>query len=252
MVIEKARIESIQKLSNYYYLIEVFSPLIAKEIKPGQFCNIKVTDTNYPLLRRPFSICDVDANKLIFVFDVHGEGTKILSSKKKGDELDILGPLGNGFTIEGKYDLAILIGGGIGTAPFPYLTKKISSDVDIISFIGGRTKEHLIKYQMKNIHLATDDGSEGFHGTIIDLFKMELKNFINKKIRIFACGPTPMLKALQQISLEQNLDCQLSVECAMACGFGICQGCPIEKSNGDGYYLVCKDGPIFDADKILF
>lgn len=251
MVIEKARVISLSKISNNYHLIKVHSPLIAREIKPGQFCNIKVSDTNFPLLRRPFSICDVENDYLIFAFDIHGEGTKILASKKPDDVLDILGPLGNGFNLEGNYELAIIIGGGIGIAPFPFLVKNLPNNIDVKCFIGGRTSEHLIKYNLKNIYAATDDGSEGFHGNVVDLFNNEIKNFLTKNFRIFACGPTPMLKSLQKIALEKNYDCQLSVECAMACGFGICQGCPIEKSNGDGYYLVCKDGPIFNADMII-
>lgn len=250
MIVEKGIVELVQKQSNNYYLIKVNSPLIAKSIKPGQFCNIKVSCSDFPLLRRPFSICDVENDKLIFVFDVQGEGTKILASKQNGEELDILGPLGNGFNIYGNYELAVIIGGGIGTAPFPYLIKSFPNNLDVVSYIGGKTKEHLIKYGMKNVNVATDDGSEGYHGTIIDLFNNDVKN-IHKKFRIFACGPNSMLKALQKIAIENNFDCQISVECAMACGFGICQGCPIEKSDGDGYYLVCKDGPIFNAKDVI-
>ncbi len=252
MTIEKGIVESIEILSNNNYIIKVKSPLIAKEIKPGQFCNIKVSDSNFPLLRRPFSICDVEGDNLIFIFDVHGEGTKILSSKKNGDKLDILGPLGNGFNLNGNYEIAIIVGGGIGTAPFPYLIKNLSPEIEVISFIGGRTKEHLIKYKLKNALIATDDGSEGFKGNVVDLFINELINIKNRKLRIFGCGPTPMLRSLQRVAIENKLDCQLSVECEMACGFGICQGCPIEKSNGDGYYLVCKDGPVFNAETIIF
>ena len=251
MIIEKARVISLSKISSNYHLIKVNSPVIASEIKPGQFCNIKVSDSDFPLLRRPFSICDVENDNLIFVFDVHGEGTKILASKKPGDVIDILGPLGNGFNLNGNYELAVIIGGGIGTAPFPYLIKNLLAGVNVKSFIGGRTKEHLIKYNLQNIYVATDDGSEGFHGNVVDLFIEEIKNFSTTNFRIFACGPNPMLKSLQKIAIEKKYDCQLSVECAMACGFGICQGCPVEKSNGDGYYLVCKDGPIFNADMII-
>lgn len=257
MIIEKARVESLQILSNNNYLIKVYSPSIAAEIKPGQFCNIKVSNTDFPLLRRPFSICDVEGNSLFFIFDIHGEGTKLLAKKQVGEELDILGPLGNGFDLSGDYKLAIIIGGGIGAAPFPFLIKSLPKDKEVICFIGGRTYQHVIKYGMKNIFVATDDGSEGYHGTIIDFFKKQLPLISNKKFRIFACGPNPMLKSLQELTIKNNFDssigfdCQISVECAMACGFGICQGCPIQKSENDGYYLVCKDGPIFDAKAVI-
>jgi dihydroorotate dehydrogenase electron transfer subunit len=247
LYIEKARVDSIQTLVPNTFLLEVFSPLIASKIKPGQFCNIKVSETDYPLLRRPFSICRVDGDNLHFMFDVHGEGTKLLSSKIIGDEIDILGPLGKGFNYNEDYKTAIIIAGGIGAAPFPYLIESIPKDKEVYCFIGGRSRDNIIEYGMKNISVSTDDGSLGFKGTIVDLFKKEFGKFRKDSVRIFACGPNPMLKALQQFTIAQNLDCQISTECAMACGFGICQGCPIDNADGDGYYLVCKDGPVFDA-----
>lgn len=247
---EKARVESIEKIISNTYLLRVYSPLIASAIKPGQFCNIKVSDSGFPLLRRPFSICEVEGNYLHFMFDVHGEGTRLLAKKNKNDFIDILGPLGNGFTLNGEYTTAIIVAGGIGIAPFPFLIQKLSDDKKVACFFGGRSKENVIDYKMKNISIATDDGSEGFKGNVVQLLENEFNKFSDEKVRIFACGPTPMLKALQDFSIKQNVDCQISTECAMACGFGICQGCPIESTEEDGYYLVCKDGPVFDSKKV--
>lgn len=247
---EKSRVESIKKLLSNTFLMRVYSPLIAASIKPGQFCNIKVSESNYPLLRRPFSICEVDGDYLHFMFDVHGEGTKLLASKQEGDFIDILGPLGNGFNFIGDYSTAIIVAGGIGIAPFPYLIQQIPDDKKVISFFGGRSKENVIDYGMKNLIIATDDGSSGFHGNVVQLLEKEFHQFSNESVRIFACGPNPMLKALQEFSIKNNIDCQISTECAMACGFGICQGCPIENAEEDGYLLVCKDGPVFDAKKV--
>lgn len=250
MHIEIARVESLQPLIPNTYLLKVYSPLIASVIKPGQFCNIKVSESDFPLLRRPFSICEVDGDYILFMFDVHGEGTRILASKKIGDKLDILGPLGQGFDYSGDFDTAVIIAGGIGAAPFPYLIKEIPADKNIISYMGGRSRKNLIDYGFKNLSVATDDGSAGFKGNVVELFKSEFLKFNRNKIRIFACGPNPMLKSLQQFAISNSLDCQLSTECAMACGFGICQGCPVDKSDDDGYLLICKDGPVFDARRI--
>ena len=250
MYIEKSRVESIREITQSIYLLRVYSPSIAISAKPGQFCNIKVSETDYPLLRRPFSICDVEKDSIFFMFDIHGEGTKILSQKNIGDELDILGPLGKGFTTEGDYEIAIIIAGGIGAAPFPYLTKNIPPNKNIITLIGGRSKSSIVQYGMKNIVMATDDGSEGFKGNVVELFESMAINFNENSFRIYACGPNKMLKVLQTVALEKKYDCQISVECAMACGFGICQGCPIDKLNEDGYYLVCKDGPVFNANMV--
>lgn len=247
---EKSRVESVKKIINDTYLLRVYSPLIAASIKPGQFCNIKVSDSNYPLLRRPFSICEVEGDYLHFLFDVHGEGTKLLANKRKDDFIDILGPLGNGFELNGNYNLAIIVAGGIGIAPFPYLIQQLPSNKKIFSFYGSRSKANLIDYKMKNLSVSTDDGSAGFKGNVVQLLEKDFYKFGNETIRIFACGPTLMLKAIQDFSIKYNIECQISTECSMACGFGICQGCPIERTDDDGYYLVCKDGPVFDSKKV--
>jgi dihydroorotate dehydrogenase electron transfer subunit len=250
LYVEKSKVESVKKISENIFLIKVLSPSIASLAKPGQFCNIKVSENSFPLLRRPFSICDVEDDYLFFLFDIHGEGTKLISEKKPGESLELLGPLGNGFDYKEGYDTAVIVAGGLGIAPFPFLLKNISAHKKVISLIGGRSKKNIVMYGLKNVLAATDDGSEGFHGTVVDLLKREIKNISQNKFRIFACGPTPMLQTLQNYCVENNYDCQISVECAMACGFGICQGCPIDPTNGETYLLVCKDGPVFEAKSV--
>lgn len=250
MHIEKTTVISIKEIKNGVFLIEVNAPLIAEAAKPGQFCNIKVSESDFPLLRRPFSICDVEGANVFFMFDIHGEGTRILSHKNAGDELDIIGPLGKGFVYDGNYETAIVVAGGLGSAPFPFFFKNLPSDKKNTCYVGGRNKNYVVTYGMKNTVSATDDGSEGFKGNVIELLKSEEIKYDLSNIRIFACGPNPMLKALQEYSIEKNIDCQISVECAMACGFGICQGCPIDKYDGEGYFLVCKDGPVFNSKAV--
>ena len=109
------------------FIQKIHSPEIARLIKPGQFLNIRVSENTFPLLRRPFSVCDVEGENIFLMFNILGEGTKILSHKHKGDLIDILGPLGNGFNLEGDYKTAIIVAGGLGAAPFPYLTREIKS-----------------------------------------------------------------------------------------------------------------------------
>jgi len=250
LYIEKSRVESQTKINDNTFLLKVKSPSIAISASPGQFCNVKVSENTTPLLRRPFSICDVEGESVYFLFDIHGEGTKILSQKKIGDKLEILGPLGNGFQFQGDYETAIIIAGGLGSAPFPFLTKKLSDYKDVISLVGARNKDLVITHNLRNVSVATDDGSIGFHGTVIDLLKRKIEALSKNKFRIFACGPNPMLKALQLYCNESNLDCQISLESVMACGFGICQGCPIDSADGESYLLVCKDGPVFDSKAV--
>lgn len=247
MIIEKGKVLSVRELTPNIFLIEVSSPKIARTIRPGQFCNIKVSETSYPLLRRPFSVCNIQDDIIYFMFDVHGEGTKILSHKRNGDILDILGPLGNGFTIPSGIRRLIILAGGLGSAPFPYLTKQYQDRLEISSFVGGRSKDYVTDFGLVNVKFATDDGSKGFKGTVLQLFSNSFNDNSPNDIKILACGPTPMLRAVKQFCEGKNLDCDISTESAMACGFGICQGCPIEKKNDDGsYFLVCKDGPVFN------
>ncbi|MCL4551345.1 MAG: dihydroorotate dehydrogenase electron transfer subunit [Bacteroidetes bacterium] len=250
MYIEKAKVESIEKTNEQTFLLKLFSPSIASSAEPGQFCNVKVSERTDPLLRRPFSICNVEGESIYFLFDIHGEGTKLLSRKKLGDEIEILGPLGKGFVYDGDYEIAVIVAGGLGTAPFPFLINRLSKDKKVAAFVGARSKNLVLQHGLKNILVATDDGSAGFHGTVVDLLKKEIFSIAKNKFRIFGCGPNPMLKALQKYTVENNFNCQISVEGAMACGFGICQGCPIEASDGESYLLVCKDGPVFDAKKV--
>lgn len=250
-IVKSPLAESIEIQENIF-LQKIFSPEIAASAKPGQFLNVRVSDTIYPLLRRPFSVCDVEGEHIFLMYNILGEGTSTLAHKQPGSLIDILGPLGHGFNIEGDYETAVIIAGGLGAAPFPFLTKKIPVEKKIVSIIGGRNKKDIITYNLKNVFTASDDGSEGFKGNVVDLFKNKLNDLSNTKLKVFACGPTPMLRALKQVCIDNKINCEVSTECAMACGFGICQGCPIESSHKqDTYLLVCKDGPVFNVKDVL-
>lgn len=244
-------VETVEVQENIF-IQKIYSPEISSVAKPGQFLNIRVTEAFYPLLRRPFSVCDIEDDHIFLMYNILGEGTKLLAHKQKGELIDILGPLGHGFELSGDYETAVIVAGGLGAAPFPFVTRKIPSDKKIISFIGGRSKVDVIKYGIKNIFTSSDDGSEGMKGNVVELFYHHLNELKKTKIKVFGCGPNIMLRALKNICIEHNFDCEVSTECAMACGFGICQGCPIESSkNQDTYLLVCKDGPVFNVKDVL-
>jgi len=240
------------ELDHNIYLLKVFAPEITAIIQPGQFLNVRVSERVSPLLRRPFSACDVDGDYLYLMFNILGEGTNILAHKPIDSTIDILGPLGNGFNLDGNFETTVIVAGGLGAAPFPFFTRKINNEKEIITFIGGRSYHEVIKYGMKNISVATDDGSEGFHGNVVQLLEKNLQSLKSKNVKFFACGPTPMLRALKKFSIENEFECEASTECAMACGFGICQGCPIQSTKDDGkYVLVCKDGPVFNVKDVV-
>lgn len=252
MIIVNSHIVETKQVHENIYIQKIHSPEIASVIKPGQFLNVRVSETNTPLLRRPFSICDVEGEYIFLMFNTMGEGTRILSKKNNGEVIDILGPLGNGFNLSGNFSSAVFVAGGMGSAPFPYLTKVLSKEKNIISFVGGRTKNDVITYGFKNYKIATDDGSIAFKGNVVELLEKNLENIDIPNSKVFACGPNVMLRALKNFCIKNNLDCEVSTESAMACGFGICQGCPIESTTDDEkYLLICKDGPVFNVKDVV-
>ena len=140
----------------------------------------------------------------------------------------------------------------MGSAPFPFVTRTLKNKKNISSFVGGRSIDDVITYGLQNCKTSTDDGSTGFKGNVVELLQNNLENIKSIKSKIFACGPNAMLRSLKIFCVENNLNCEVSTESAMACGFGICQGCPIESTtNSDKYLLVCKDGPIFNIKDIV-
>jgi dihydroorotate dehydrogenase electron transfer subunit len=238
-------------LSDQIILVTFKSEELTRDAKPGQFVNVRVSETCYPYLRRPFSYCDIEDDTFKLMFTIFGQGTKMLASASIGTKFDVIGPLGNGFNIDDDFEIGVLVGGGLGIAPFPFVTRLLNNKKRIFTYIGARTKDFVVTDGLKNFQIATDDGSAGFHGNVVELLRNDLeKRVFNGTIKIFGCGPTPMLRALKQLSEEFNLNCEVSTEESMACGFGICQGCPIELADSSGYKLVCKDGPVFNVKEI--
>lgn len=216
----------------------------------GQFINIKTGD-NALLLRRPISISEVLDKSIIITYKVVGKGTTVLSKKLPGDTLDILGPLGNGFTLcKGKK--VLLIGGGIGVPPLVETAKRLSKDNEVTIVIGARDKSQVI-YEEKlsrygNVYVTTDDGSYKDKGNVLECIE---KNNIDFDI-FYACGPSVMLKYLdyKYYNVKEGY---ISFEERMACGVGICYGCvctPKELKNG--MLRVCKEGPVFGLGVIKY
>jgi dihydroorotate dehydrogenase electron transfer subunit len=253
MKIDNTPVTGIEKLTATVYALHFESPYITQHVQPGQFVNIRVENTFSPLLRRPFSIAWKEGTTATILFDVVGEGTRILSEKKRGNMLDVLGPLGKPYTMPDRDSTVILVAGGLGMAPMPLLTQALNAwGVDKIhTFLGARTKEYLVDYKLGNIQYATDDNSRGYNGTVVSLVDEWLRSEEPERVHAFACGPNPMLKALQTLLQRRHIQGQVSLECVMACGVGICQGCPVETTgNAQRYRLVCKEGPVFDIQSV--
>ncbi|MDD5583805.1 MAG: dihydroorotate dehydrogenase electron transfer subunit [Candidatus Omnitrophica bacterium] len=260
----KIRIESLKELHPQVYLLKFKSPLLAKAAAPGQFLHVKV-DSEKTILRRPLSIHAIEDSTLRILFRVRGRGTQILSQYKKGDTLDIIGPLGNGFSLEGrrtKDEGRILVAGGLGVAPLVFLAQKISQTKDQkqkiknLVLLGAKSKKEVLaenefKKSGFEVRVATDDGSRGFKGTVTALLEKILlaQDLKSSSVHIYACGPKEMFSAIKQIiEPYPNAKCQVSFEQFMGCGLGICCGCVIETTKG--YKKVCKDGPVFDIKEI--
>jgi dihydroorotate dehydrogenase electron transfer subunit len=252
----KVKIISNQRVSGNYWALEFESGLIAKTGLPGQFVNIRVADVFEPLLRRPVSIHGIGNKRVKILYEVLGKGTQILSGRKPGEYLDLIGPLGNGFDYSGearsKSAKNILVAGGMGVAPLVFLAGKLKLSKPLV-LIGGRTEKQILclrefRAQGCQVKIATEDGSAGFKGRVTDLLKVVLEQIESPKL--FSCGPRPMLEAVAQIACENKISAQLSLEEYMACGTGVCLGCVVQTIVG--YKTVCKDGPVFASEEIIW
>ena len=252
----KAKIISNKRFKENYWHLEFESGAIAQKALPGQFVNIKVSEGFEPLLRRPLSIHEVKKDKVKLFYEVIGRGTCILSARKPGELLDIIGPLGQGFDYSQQANALgiknILIAGGMGVAPLFFLAQQIKASKPLV-LIGAKTKRQILcAPEFKRLgcvlKLATDDGSVGFKGRVTDLLKIVLEQV--KPGKLFSCGPRPMLKAVSEIAQENKIPAQLSLEEHLACGIGACLGCVV--STKGGYKRVCKDGPIFFSEELIW
>ncbi len=242
------------------FKFSIKAPNIVKNAKPGNFIEIRVSEQLDPFLRRPISIYNLDRENgiLEFIFQVKGKGTEILSKKEEGSQIDVIGPLGYGTFKYETYQNIAIIGGGIGVFPLYELAKSAKRDgKNVNTYIGFRNKDIVMLEQefndvSNNLILATDDGSYGKKGFAINFLEKDINE--GKIDSIFACGPLPMLKAIQKLAIEKNIPCQISLEEKMACGLGVCLGCAVKTANSPDdnpeYWHVCKAGPVFNCKDV--
>lgn len=246
-------------------LLILRSPTIAETARPGQFVHVLCSPSYDPLLRRPLCIHGADSKKgnIMLLYDVLGRGTALLAQRCKGDVIDLLGPLGTAFTMpESPEEPVILVAGGIGVAPLCFLASSLNRGpkYDNVTFlIGARTKDFLLcasrlDRQGADVRIATDDGTAGHHGFVTDLLEQCISESGSVTPLIYACGPVPMLKAVSRIVSTHGLRCEISTEAKMACGVGACVSCVIKVRSGDGtrYVRCCKEGPVFNAEDIVW
>ncbi|MBW1741576.1 MAG: dihydroorotate dehydrogenase electron transfer subunit [Deltaproteobacteria bacterium] len=251
------------KVGSGYFRIGLAFPELARIARPGQFVMVRLPERRIPLLRRPFSVHNrlVEGEEVYgfeLLYKVVGKGTRALSGLKAGDLLDVLGPLGNGFSCpEGMRDV-LLVAGGIGVASLYYLALFLAEHRAVGStvFLGGRTAADILCQRAfesmgTKVCITTEDGTLGEKGLITSRVQEALK-VDGKPDMIYACGPNPMLKAVGDIAATYEVRCQISLETAMVCGFGACLGCAVEKADSRGtYFHACTDGPVFDSRAIV-
>ena len=258
----KAKLVKKEALKKDVFKFSVEAKEIVDISKPGHFIEIRVTDQVEPFLRRPISIYNMDKENgiLEFIFQVKGKGTDLLSKKQVGDEVDIIGPLGNGKFDYSKYQNLAIIGGGIGVFPLYELAKEAKKDgKNVTTYLGFRNKDFvLLEEEFKKVSdelvLATDDGSYGKNGFAINFLKEDIEK--GKIDSIYACGPLPMLRAVKKLAEETGIPAQVSLEEKMGCGMGVCLGCAVKTASSPkenpSYAYVCKTGPVFDSNFVEF
>ncbi|MCK5288932.1 MAG: dihydroorotate dehydrogenase electron transfer subunit, partial [Candidatus Omnitrophica bacterium] len=258
----KVEVRDIKQIQEDLFLLSFFSPYISKTANPGNFVHVKIDSV---ILRRPLSIHKILNDKIYILFKVKGRGTLALSNIKKGEFLDIIGPLGQGFILP-KYEIYnkihnILIAGGIGVAPILFLAQKLNElgkgrlNIKNSILLGASSKTDILyedhfKEIGYKVEVATDDGSKGVKGFVTDILKNILTGIeLEEVINIYACGPEGMFFEMNKILKEYpKVNCQVSFEQFMGCGLGICCGCSVETK--DGYKKVCKDGPVFNIKDV--
>ena len=258
MPIERnARLREVQRWGDFFRFA-IDAPDVGREARPGQFVMVKAAEGTAPLLRRPLGIHAADGGGIELFFKIAGRGTEILSGKRPGEPLDLIGPLGRGFTIPAAAvgTTALLVGGGRGIAPLYFLARELAAaGARPVVLYGGRCLADIPlreRFEQAGLeyHCSTDDGSFGFPGFVTELARREIAR--DKPAIVYACGPDPMMKALAAITARHGVPAEFSLEAVMGCGIGACWGCVhrIRTEGGEGWVKICEEGPVFPGERI--
>ena len=257
MLEQTVQITSNERDTDLYFRLALRAPQIAARTQPGQFAHVRVLPMKEALLRRPFSIFQVTSDTFSILYKTVGKGTEVLSRMRTGEELSAIGPLGHGFTVpQPGRETPLLVAGGYGMAAM-YLLAQRSPQKGIV-FVGGRRRVDILCEQEFlalgwNVQATTEDGSHGEKGLVTQPLLAELRRTTANR-KLFACGPTPMLKVVGRIAEEFNVPAELSMDEHMCCGVGVCLTCVIPVKAGDGweYQRTCTEGPVFDSRQIAW
>ena len=260
MLEQTVQIVSNERDTDLYFRLVLKAPKVAPLIQPGQFAHVRILPMQDALLRRPFSIFQVEGDTFSILYKAVGKGTRVLSQMRSGEELSVIAPLGHGFTVpKAGGETPLLVAGGYGMAAMFLLAQR--SPQKGIVFVGGRRRiDILCEKEFQEIgwdvRVATEDGSHGEMGLVTQPLVAELQRPKSdvRKVKIFACGPTPMLRAVGKIADELNVPAELSMDEHMCCGVGVCLTCVVKVKSGDGwqYQRTCTEGPVFDSREVVW
>jgi dihydroorotate dehydrogenase electron transfer subunit len=257
---EDASVLANRRLQGEYYQIDLGAPAIAAAVEPGQFVHLRVPMLEHRVLRRPFSVynTDADAGVLSVIYKIVGEGTRGMAALAPGTVVNLLGPLGHGFSRPAEGTLPIIVAGGYGCAATYLLARR--SPAGCVVLIGGRTAEDLLLVEEFRrlgaaVRVSTEDGSKGRRGLVTDLL-VELLEHAPARPHVFACGPNAMLQAVSEIVLARGLDAEISLDHVMCCGVGACLACVVrmkaDTPEGWQYVRTCTEGPVFKASQTVW
>jgi dihydroorotate dehydrogenase electron transfer subunit len=257
MVEQNCKIISNERDTDLYLRLVVSAPQIAPLVQPGQFVHVRILPLKAALLRRPFSVFQASGDTLSILYKTVGQGTEALSRMRAGEELSLIGPLGHGFTVPGPGgETPLLVAGGYGMAALYLLAQR--SPQKGVAFVGGRRQVDVLCEQEFwalgwEVRVATEDGSRGEKGLVTQPLLSELKR-ASPGCKLFACGPTPMLKAVSQLAAQFNLPAEVSLDEHMCCGIGVCLTCVAQVKTAEGweYQRTCTEGPVFDSRQIAW
>jgi len=254
--LEFGSVDRITEIRPDIWSMWIHAPQIASQSRPGQFLHIRVADSFKPLLRRPISIGRIAGDMIELVWRVVGEGTRILAEVKPGEHVDLLGPLGNGFTLPEKDEHAVLVGGGLGGPPLVYLHETLlTCGIASTCYLGAKTEQDLPLAGddpiLEKVDVYTESESSFNRGLVTEPLTAFLNTLDEKSLSktvIYSCGPWGLVGALQRVLPKDRLSrMEVSLEQQMGCGIGVCQGCAVTVSGGPTpYQLVCSDGPVFE------
>jgi dihydroorotate dehydrogenase electron transfer subunit len=257
MIEQTVQILANERVADQYFRLVLRAPEIAPLVQPGQFAHVRVLPLKDALLRRPFSIFQAEADTFSILYKRVGKGTEMLSTMKPGEPLSVIAPLGNGFVVPPPGgETPLLVAGGYGMAAM-YLLAKRSAQKGVV-FVGGRRAVDILcaadfRALGWEVRITTDDGSLGEKGLVTQPLQAELQRSATGR-RLYACGPTPMLRAVCRLAEQFQVPAEISLDEHMCCGMGVCLACVIRVRSGDSweYQRSCTEGPVFDARQIAW